>query len=75
MVGTGQGAYVASLLLSPIPSSPEVRAEYWKWAEERILAPIKQQNPQLFSWMIEFQRRIIAEVAAKDPYEEGGWDG
>ena len=26
-------------------STPEVRTEYWKWAEERILAPIKQQNP------------------------------
>ena len=72
---TGQGAYLLPVLSPPPQSTPEVRAEYWKWAEERILAPIKQQNPQLFSWMIELQRRVIAEVAAKDPYEEGGWDG
>ena len=72
---TGQGAYLLPVLSPPPQSSPEVRAEYWKWAEERILTPIKQQNPQLFSWMIEVQRRVIAEVAAKDPYEEGGWDG
>ena len=72
---TGQGAYLLPVLSPPPQSTPEVRTEYWKWAEERILAPIKQQNPQLFSWMIELQRRVIAEVAAKDPYEEGKWDG
>lgn len=74
-VGTGQGAYLLPVLMPPIPSTPELRAEYWKWAEERMLEPIKQQDPKLFSWMVEFQRRVIAEVAAKNPYEEGGLDG
>ena len=74
-VETGQGAYLLPVLIPPIPSTQEVRGEYWKWAEERILAPIKQQNPELFSWIVEFQRRTIAEVAAKDPSEEGSWDG
>ena len=72
---TGQGAYLLPVMSPPPQSTPEVRAEYWKWAEERILAPIKQESPQLFSWMIEVQRRVIAEVADKDPYEEGEWDG
>ena len=71
----GQGTYLLPVLSAPRHSTPEIRKEYWKWAEERILAPMKQQNPQLFSWMIERQREVIAEVAAKDPYEEGGWDG
>ena len=75
LVGTGRGAYLLLVLSPPIPSTPEVRTEYWSWAEERILAPIKQQNPELFSWIVEFQRRTIAEVAAKDPFEEGTWDG
>lgn len=75
LVGTGQGAYLLLLLSAPVPCTPEMRAEYWKWAEERILAPIKEQNPELFSWMIEFQRRMISEVAAKDPYAEGEVDG
>ena len=71
----GQGAYLLPVLSAPRQCTPEIRTEYWKWAEERILAPMKQENPQLFSWMIERQREVIAEVAAKDPYEEGGWDG
>ena len=75
LVGTGQGPYLLLLLMPPIPSTPEVRKEYWKWAEERILAPIKEQDPDLFSWIVEFQRRHIAEVSAKDPFEEGTWDG
>ena len=74
LVRTGQGPYLLLVLTPPIPTTQEVRREYWKWAEERILAPIKQQNPELFSWIVEFQRRTIAKVAAKDPFEEGTWD-
>ena len=74
-MGTGQGAHLLPVLSPPTPSTPKVRAEFWKWAEETMLAPIKEKDPELFSWILEFQRRVIAEVAAKDPYEEGGWDG
>ena len=75
LIGTGQGVHLLPVLSPPAPSTPEVRAEFWKWAEETVLAPIKEQDPELFSWMIEFQRRVISEVAAKDPGEEGrmGW--
>ena len=75
LVGTGQGAHLLRVLSAPTSSPPEVKAEYWNWVEERILAPIKQHSPELFSRMIELQRTVISEVAAKDPYAEGGWDG
>ena len=74
LVRAGRGPYLLLFLMPPIPCTPEVREEFWKWAEERILAPIKEQDPDLFSWIVEFQRRHIAEVASKNPFEEGNWD-
>ena len=71
---TGQGPYLLFMLYPPIPSTPEVRKEYWQWMEERLLEPIKEQNPDLFSWIVEFQRRHIAEIASKDPSEEASSD-
>ncbi len=63
---TGRGGYILLLLTPPVDVSREVQDEYWGWVEERILAPIKEQYPDLYSWIVEEQRRLIASAANMD---------
>ena len=60
------------MMLVPLVDVPsEVRNEYWSWVEDRILAPIKEQYPDLYSWIVEWQRKGIARVADMDPAKGG----
>ena len=63
MVKTGRGAFILLLLSPPKDTLPEVKKEYWCWLEDRILVPIKEQDPDLYLWIIEWQRRHLVEVA------------
>lgn len=65
-VNIGRGAYILLLLTPPLNASMDIRKEYWDWVENRVLAPIKEQYPDLYSWIIEWQRRKIAELADMD---------
>ena len=35
----------------------------WRWVEDRILAPIKEQFPDLYASIVEWQRSQISEMA------------
>ena len=48
--------------------------KYWNWVEERILAPIKEQYPDLYFELVEWYRRWIAKVTDGDQTEEGERD-
>ena len=63
VVRTGRGAYIPMLLTPPVDVPRRVRDEYWSWVEERILAPIKEQYPNLYLDLIECYRRRIVDVA------------
>ena len=67
---TGRSGYLLLLLTPPADVSREVRDEYWSWLQERILDPIKEQDPDLYSWIIEMQRDLIAEIANKNITEK-----
>ena len=73
VVRLGRGAHILMLLVPPTDVPQEVKDAYWGWVEDRILAPIKEQFPDLFAWIVEWQRRQVAEIAemALDP---GGGD-
>ena len=66
IVKTGRGALILSLLLPPADASPKAKGEYWSWIEDMLLAPIKEQYPELYSWIIEWQRRLITDMANVD---------
>jgi hypothetical protein len=36
---------------------------YWSWMEQRILAPIKEQFPELYDWLVDWYKQRIAEAA------------
>jgi hypothetical protein len=66
LVKFGRGAYILMVLSPPADAPQEVKDEYWIWVEDRVLAPIKEQYPDLYSWIVEWQRRQIAEMANMD---------
>lgn len=51
-------------LLNDAP--PDVKYEYWRWIEDRVLIPIKAQDPDMYSWIVELYRKWIAELADLD---------
>ena len=56
------GMHIMLILIPPSTPSQEVREEYWKWVDERFLTPTKEQNPDLYSWIIDRHKEHIAEV-------------
>lgn len=63
MVKTGRGMHILMLLTPPSDAPQDVKDAYWIWVEDRVLAPIKEQYPDLYAWIVEWQRRQISEMA------------
>jgi hypothetical protein len=63
IVRTGRGVYILMLLTPPFDVPQEVQDAYWRWVEDRILAPIQEQFPELYARIVEWRRRRIAEMA------------
>ena len=63
---TGHDPHVRMLLMPPPKVAREIKDEYWNWVEEKVLGPIKERHPDLYSLIVEHQRRLIAEMADKD---------
>ena len=66
---------ILMMLMPPVDLPPEVKREYWSWFEDRLLGPIKEQDPDLYSWIIEWHRKRIAEMADKSRTEWERNDG
>lgn len=65
-VKIGRAAYIL-LLLAPLIDTPqEIKEEYWSWIEEKILAPIKEQFPSIYSWIIDWYKKEISKAADMD---------
>lgn len=60
MVGHGYGAHVMSLLLLPFEELQEEKEDYWRWIEDRVLNPIKEQSPEQYLELVEWYRGFVA---------------
>lgn len=63
IVKNGRGVHILMLLIPPSDTPQDVKDTYWSWVEDRVLAPIKEQYPDLYAWIVEWQRRQISEMA------------
>jgi hypothetical protein len=63
---TGRGAYILLLLMPPSEVPREVKDAYWEWVEDRVLAQIKDEVPNLYHWIVERQKQMIFELADTD---------
>jgi len=58
----GRGANIMKMFMPLQDVSMEVQENYWNWIEEKILLPIKEQNPDLYSWIVDMYKRQIAKL-------------
>lgn len=65
MVGPGYSAHVMSLLLLLTVENQDVKEAYWKWIEDRVLTPIKEQSPEMYLELVEWYRNHIASMVDK----------
>ena len=66
IVKTERGAFIQLILIPPVNVPQEIQDEYWDWIEERVLVPIKEKYPDLYSWIVERQRKLVAEITNMD---------
>ena len=65
MVGRGYVAHVMLMLLLPIEELQQVKEDYWRWIEDRVLDPLREQSPELYLELVEWYRGHIASMADK----------
>lgn len=66
LIKLGRGPYILAVIIPPIEALRDIREAYWSWAEDRILGPIKNEYPELYSWLVDWYRRTIAESAERN---------
>ena len=70
----GRTAHFMSLLFLPVEDLQDVKDEYWKWVEDRVLAPTKEQYPDLYFELVEWYRRHISDMANMEISERDAHD-
>lgn len=63
LVRTGRGTHILMTLIPLTDAPQDIKDAYWKWVEDRILAPVKEQYTDLYAWIVEWEKRYIAEMA------------
>ena len=66
LVRVGRVAHIILLFSSLSNVSPEIKDKYWNWIEERVLVPIKEEDPDLYARIVESHRRQVAYFADAD---------
>lgn len=71
VVRMGRAVHIL-LLLAPLNDVQQrVVNAYWNWVEERILAPLQEQFPEVYEWLVDRQRNVVAQVAETHFSERG----
>jgi len=65
-VKPGRGMQILLLLMPPGNATEGIKNEYLVWIEEKILKPIKESSPDLYSWVLNWQRTQIARIVNMD---------
>ena len=62
-VHLGRGSYILLILTPPTDVQREIVDAYWNWVEGTILAPVKEQFPDLYVWLVKCHRNQVLEMA------------
>ena len=55
-----QAAQILILMSAPDGVSSEIRGAYHQWIDERILKDIEDTQPEVFAWLVERERELVA---------------
>jgi hypothetical protein len=58
-------AMVLSLFTVPSDQPAKVVEAYWEWFEDVLLLPTKEQFPDIYAWIISYQKDQIARISEK----------
>ena len=64
-----QGILTLILFTPPSGVPQEIRDAYWSWLEDRILLPMKEQDPELYAWVVEQEKNLVSQIADREPDE------
>lgn len=68
-VKTKQGLLTVILFTPPSGAPQEINDAYWSWLESRVLVPMKEQDPDLYAWIVNQEKRLVSEIADREPDE------
>jgi hypothetical protein len=60
------GVQIMSLLYAPSNLTAETKEKYWQWIDDRILIRIREENPEIYSWLVNRTKQLIAHIASKE---------
>ena len=63
--------YYFKLLTAPSGIPAEMKKRYWRWLDERVLKPMKEQEPELYGALLDVYRRYFASIVDAAATEEG----
>jgi hypothetical protein len=63
VIRIGRATHILLLVTPPTGVHQSIVGAYWNWVEERILAPIHEQFPAIYEWLVDWHRNQIAEMA------------
>ena len=66
----GRSAQIMSLLLAPPDLPTEIKEKYWTWIEKRLLLNIQEEDPDIYSRILERARDLISYAAEADLSKE-----
>jgi len=66
----GYGAQLLVLLLTPSDMSEQMQSQYWDWLEETILKRIREESPEIYSWVIDRVKALISDAVSR-PLDRG----
>ena len=62
VVKLGYGSQILMLLSLPFDTPKNIKNAYFDWVEKSILSPIKHESPELFAWIVDYHKTLIAEM-------------
>ena len=65
IIKTGQGNHIFLLLTPPLDAPKNIQESYWEWVEDCVLAPIKEQFPKIYDWIVDLHKQQISILVDK----------
>ena len=62
-VKRGSASYILLLLRPPVDVNESVVNGYWTWIDNFILAPLKEELPLAYEWLVDRKRDLIDEMS------------
>ena len=57
------GMHILFVLMPPHEISKEIQEKYLKWCEEYVLLPIKNSTPDLYAWILNWEKEQVIKLS------------